>query len=78
MGWMGHSVFHETIHTGNFHRKGYLMLHHLAGATIELANLVNYNCHPQDDGSVLGTILFLVCISMTFLTLSPLYHEAFC
>ena len=25
-------------------RKGYLMLHHLAGA-----NLVNYNCHSQDD-----------------------------
>ena len=36
---------HETIHTGNFHRKGYLKLHHLAGATIQVANLVNYICH---------------------------------
>ena len=34
---------HETIHTGNFHRKGYLMLHHLAGATIQVANLINYD-----------------------------------
>ena len=37
-------------HTGNFHRKGYLLLHHLAGASIQVANLVNYNCHPQEDG----------------------------
>ena len=27
--------------SGNFHRKGYLMLHHLAGATIQVASLVN-------------------------------------
>ena len=27
------------------------MLHHLAGATIQVANLVNYNCHPLDDGN---------------------------
>ena len=26
------------------------MLHHLAGATIQVANLVNYKCHPQEDG----------------------------
>ena len=26
------------------------MLHHLAGATIQVANLDNYNCHPQEDG----------------------------
>ena len=25
------------------------MLHHLAGATIQIANLVDYNCHPQED-----------------------------
>ena len=24
------------------------MLHHLIGATIQMANLVNYNCHPKD------------------------------
>ena len=23
------------------------MLHHLAGVTIQVANLVNYDCHPQ-------------------------------
>ena len=27
------------------------MLHHLAIATIQVANLVNYNCHPQEDGN---------------------------
>ena len=27
------------------------MLHHLAGATIQVANLVNYNIHPQEDGN---------------------------
>ena len=26
------------------------MLHHLAGATIQVANLVNYNCRPLEDG----------------------------
>ena len=36
-----------TKHTGNFHRNGYLMLHHLAGATLQITNLVNYNCHPS-------------------------------
>ena len=35
------------------HRKGYLMLHHLAlaGATIQVANLIDYNCHPLEDGN---------------------------
>ena len=27
------------------------MLHHLAGVTIQVANLVNYDCHPQADGN---------------------------
>ena len=27
------------------------MLHRLAGATIQIANLVNYNCHPLEDGN---------------------------
>ena len=27
------------------------MLHQLAGATIQIANLVNYNCHPLQDGN---------------------------
>ena len=41
------------MHTGNFHRKDNLTLHllNLAGATIQVANLVNYNCHPLEDGS---------------------------
>ena len=48
MRWVGHfsAVTHEA-HTGNFHGKVYLMLHHLAGATIQIANLVNYNCQPS-------------------------------
>ena len=36
-----------TIHTGIFHRKGYLMLNHLAGATIHVANLVSINCQQK-------------------------------
>ena len=36
-------------HTGNFHIKGYLMLHHLAGATIQVANLVI--AILQEDGN---------------------------
>ena len=27
------------------------MLHHLAGATIQVANLVNYCCNPPEDGN---------------------------
>ena len=27
------------------------MLHHLAGATTQIANKVNLNCHPQVDGN---------------------------
>ena len=27
------------------------MLHHLDGATIQVANYVNYNCHPLEDGN---------------------------
>ena len=27
------------------------MLHHLAGATIQIANLVKYSCHPLKDGN---------------------------
>ena len=29
------------------------MLHHLASATIQVANLVKYNCNPQGDGNKL-------------------------
>ena len=35
--------------SGNFHRNDYLMLHHFAGSTIQVANLVNYNF--QEDGN---------------------------
>ena len=27
------------------------MLHHLASATIQVANLVNDNCHSHEDGN---------------------------
>ena len=33
------------------------MLHHLAGATIQVANLVIYNCDPLED----GTKMYLNC-----------------
>ena len=32
------------------------MVHHLAGATIQVAILVNYNCHPLEDGNKNGVI----------------------
>ena len=49
--WAGFVILmlchHETILTGNFHRKGYLMLHHIAGTTwYRLQKLVIYNYHP--------------------------------
>ena len=40
----------ETIQVV-FTERLYLMLHHLADATIQVANFVNYNCHPLDDGN---------------------------
>ena len=45
--WVIVLIHHDTIHLGSFHRKGNLMVYHLAGATIQLANLVNYKCHPS-------------------------------
>ena len=50
MRWMGH--FSVVPHTGNFHRKGYIMLHHLACATIQVANLVNLIAILQEDGNI--------------------------
>ena len=41
---------HEIIHTGNFQRKGILMLYHLAGATVQVANLI-ISANPQEDGN---------------------------
>ena len=37
----------------NVHGKGYmyLILHYLAGATIKIAKLGIYNCHPLEDGN---------------------------
>ena len=34
------------------------MLHHLADATIQVANLVNYNCHPDEDGNESTLLIF--------------------
>ena len=28
------------------------MLHHFAGATIQVANVVKYNCYPLEDGNI--------------------------
>ena len=41
----------KQLHTGNFHRKGYFMLHQLAGVTIQVAILGSYNCHPYEVGN---------------------------
>ena len=38
------------------------MLHYLAGAIVQVANLVNYNAHlhPKDDGKKSGAILHVL------------------
>ena len=55
---------HETI--VNFHRKGYLMLHHLAGATIKLAHLVNYlSWNMARTG-------YILAMQMQFMTLNKM------
>ena len=46
------------------------MLHHLAGATIQVANSVNYNGHPlemhhQEDGNKTMATIRLVFIGLT-------------
>ena len=46
-------LHHETIHTG----KCYLMLHHLAGATIQVAKVVDYNCHSFRGWQLLHQII---------------------
>ena len=52
---------HETMHTGNFHRKGCLMLHHLVGATIQVAKLVSYICHSSSK--MAQTMIIFLSIS---------------
>ena len=42
------------------------MLHILAGCTIQVANLVNYNCHPQEHGNkstypLINSVLWFNC-----------------
>ena len=40
------------------------MLHHLVGATIQVANLVNYNCHPLlKDGNEASILNKSSCLS---------------
>ena len=38
--------------SGKFHRKEYLMLLHIAESTLQVANLVKYNYHLQEDGNL--------------------------
>ena len=52
MSWVGHFSVKtptESMHTGNVHRNGDLMLHHLAGATTQVANLVMIVILQDDD-----------------------------
>ena len=50
MSWVCH--FSVLTPWCNTHGKGFIMLHHLAGATLAIANLVNYNCHPFEGGKI--------------------------
>ena len=45
------------------------MLHHLAGASMQVAHLVDYNCHPQIDDkkrmTIMARIRFLPLLCFT-------------
>ena len=41
------------------------MLHNLASATVQVANLVNYMCHPQQNGN--GACLERVVLKLMLL-----------
>ena len=49
MSWVGHSSV--VTPCCYIHGKGNLMQHHLVGATVQVANVVNYNCDLQEDGN---------------------------
>ena len=51
------------------------MLHYLAGATIQVANLANYNCHPLENdnniwktysGKIMKLCHEVVCIKLRY------------
>ena len=41
------------------------MLHHLAGAAIYVANIVNYNCHPIEDDDQSGLLDMCTDVAMS-------------
>ena len=47
------------------------MLRLLAGATIQVANLVNYNCDPQEDGNKKKGLLLRLANRKIVKTLLP-------
>ena len=57
MSWVRH--LSDVTPWSYIHRKCYSMLHvhHLAGATIKVANLVNYNYHQLEDGNEADVIV---------------------
>ena len=64
---------HETIPTGNFHRKGYLMLHYLTGAAKQVANLHMRSfvkIKPSQNGKITLTFIDIgkSCLSREFFT----------
>ena len=42
------------------------MLHHLAGAIIQVTNLVIYNCHPIKDSNTVVIIYSKTCLKRLF------------
>ena len=55
----------DLLNDPNFTERAISLLHHLAGATIQVADLVNYNCHPQEGGNYNNVLYNLSIRSLT-------------
>ena len=67
--WVGHlSVMKPRDNTGNFHRKGYLMLHRLAGATctIQVANFVILMRVTRNEGELIFATKLVSAVLIDF------------
>ena len=60
--------------SGHFHGKAYLKLHHLAGATIQAADLVNYGYLKLHD---LASATMQAADLVNY-TVNPLYNDHVC
>ena len=65
MSWIWH--FDIMTQECNIHRNGKHILHHLANATIQIANLGHDYCHPREDGKYLSYLTLYTVIMYSFI-----------